>query len=1172
VSVPWSSKGEKVNPVDADELLIIDSSDANPATTNKRVQIGNLPFADFVDGPASSVDTAIAKFDGITGKLIAEAGILIDASDNLTGLTSLQFSDANTTIQQATLDMQYDVATGGNHVLRINNIEAFSFNATEADWNDLNILNMGTIVYGDGVRQTFNPDATNSGFNTGTQPNPDPTVGIAGDIYFNSTTNTFRGYNGTIWDDIGVEVTTWTADHDAAGFDLLNVGGITISNPADTFQYIVTPDAILADRILNLPLLTGTDTLVTEAFIQTLTNKTIDASLNTLSEIDETMQTVDTGVSGTVLTSTGVGLAPTYQSSGSQTPWVSDIDADGFDLQDLSNIEFRTTTLAPGATVQAIWADAGGIILNVPTSDTFLLKIQDTAEYSFSATDLDMNQNGLFDVENIVFAETLGAPTGAPAIYVDPGGMVLNTLTGDDFDFQINDSSEYAFSATQVDFNDNNIVDMGDIFFLTNNQLQWENQGQQSIQYVSGTGFIYRALNSHNHEFRVNNVAEYTFDATTADYNSNSIINATMDGDLNTFVDINETQMNVTVGAAATVLTSNGVGSPPTYQALAGTGDVIGPASATDDAIARFDTATGKLIQNGIVTIDDVANVELIRSLQFVSHTASPGPTIEYIAVVNNDFEINVTTGNTFVLEVNETNEYTFDSTAADFNSNNLIMGASYMQLTSIGTPGNSGAATVGRLFLDSGNLNHLTVRRNDGIDVDLEGGSQTPWTSNIDADGFDLQDLSNIEFRNTTGAPAGTIAYINADAGGMNFNIPSADEFTLSVGGSTRITINTNEINMLGRRIVNSDFYQTNAASPSNSGEVRLGNAETVGWRNAGNTDDVLLTVSAADAFSFSTYATLDAGNLSFGSNFTIVGANSDNQITSTNGTGLRFRVDLGDNFDFQINGATQYTFDSTVAAFNGNNLTGVGFLTLTGAINLNSGQQLTWGGSVDRRIFNDGSGFIFEVLTGDTFDFHINSVSELLISPTAINAPNAAYQENAIPISPIGTQTIWANSGAWISTTTNGATFVSRELPTNDVMISSFNFDDTTSQSAQVQWVPPPNWDAGTIRFRLYWTNAAGLTTETIDFDLAGRAYADSDAIDQVTGTAQNVTDTWLAQNDIQITSYSSAITLIGTPTAGDLVILKLSRDVAADDLTGDAEILGIEIEYSLDAATAT
>jgi hypothetical protein len=42
-----------------------------------------------------------------------------------------------------------------------------------------------------------------------------------------------------------------------------------------------------------------------------------------------------------------------------------------------------------------------------------------------------------------------------------------------------------------------------------------------------------------------------------------------------------------------------------TWQAVSGTGDVVGPSSATDNAIARFDTTTGKLIQNSGVTIDD---------------------------------------------------------------------------------------------------------------------------------------------------------------------------------------------------------------------------------------------------------------------------------------------------------------------------------------------------------------------------------------------------------------------------------------------------------------------------------------------------------------------------------------------------------------------------------------
>lgn len=46
-------------------------------------------------------------------------------------------------------------------------------------------------------------------------------------------------------------------------------------------------------------------------------------------------------------------------------------------------------------------------------------------------------------------------------------------------------------------------------------------------------------------------------------------------------------------------------------------GDVVGPASATDNALARFDTTTGKLIQNSVVTIDDAGNESGINSITF---------------------------------------------------------------------------------------------------------------------------------------------------------------------------------------------------------------------------------------------------------------------------------------------------------------------------------------------------------------------------------------------------------------------------------------------------------------------------------------------------------------------------------------------------------------------------
>jgi hypothetical protein len=51
-------------------------------------------------------------------------------------------------------------------------------------------------------------------------------------------------------------------------------------------------------------------------------------------------------------------------------------------------------------------------------------------------------------------------------------------------------------------------------------------------------------------------------------------------------------------------------------------GDVVGPASATDNAIARFDTTTGKLIQNSVVTIDDNGNESGILSEQFSNGSA----------------------------------------------------------------------------------------------------------------------------------------------------------------------------------------------------------------------------------------------------------------------------------------------------------------------------------------------------------------------------------------------------------------------------------------------------------------------------------------------------------------------------------------------------------------------
>lgn len=47
----------------------------------------------------------------------------------------------------------------------------------------------------------------------------------------------------------------------------------------------------------------------------------------------------------------------------------------------------------------------------------------------------------------------------------------------------------------------------------------------------------------------------------------------------------------------------------------AGAGDVVGPSSATDNAVVRFDTTTGKLIQNSVVTVGDTGAVAGVSTL-----------------------------------------------------------------------------------------------------------------------------------------------------------------------------------------------------------------------------------------------------------------------------------------------------------------------------------------------------------------------------------------------------------------------------------------------------------------------------------------------------------------------------------------------------------------------------
>lgn len=82
------------------------------------------------------------------------------------------------------------------------------------------------------------------------------------------------------------------------------------------------------------------------------------------------------------------------------------------------------------------------------------------------------------------------------------------------------------------------------------------------------------------------------------------------------FVNLNTAKIETLTSTDSSV-TITGTGDSRNLSVPVNPNVVSGPASATDNAVARFDTTTGKLIQNSTVTLDDNGNVESVNAVAF---------------------------------------------------------------------------------------------------------------------------------------------------------------------------------------------------------------------------------------------------------------------------------------------------------------------------------------------------------------------------------------------------------------------------------------------------------------------------------------------------------------------------------------------------------------------------
>ena len=471
-------------------------------------------------------------------------------------------------------------------------------------------------------------------------------------------------------------------------------------------------------------------------------------------------------------------------------------------------------------------------------------------------------------------------------------------------------------------------------------------------------------------------------------------------------------------------------------------GDVVGPASATDNAIARFDTTTGKLIQNSVVTVSDtgdIAGATTITDINYVDFNTAYATTLGVGQLGwdgNNTLGLGMSGGN-IVQEIG-LQSYIYGKATSAITKGQLIK--------KTGANGSSGVITFAPTtanMTNSGDIIGIAAE-----DIALNGFGY-------------IASVGNLRGFNTTGSSAGetwadgdTLYYNPSGNGLMTKTKPSAPNIKVEVavvtnagsGGSGSVVVEIIHGSQLGGT-------DSNVQITSVTGGQLLSYDQTNGyWKNTSLTAGTAISVSAATGGTITvnntgvTSAVAGTGISVSGATgaVTITNTAPDQTVSLTAGTGISVSCTYP-SFTIANTGVTSVTGTSPIVS-SGGATPAISIPQATGSVN-------GFLSSTDWTTFNSkGNGTV-------------TSVSALTLGTTGTDLSSTVANSTTTPVITLNVPTASAaNRGAlssadWttFNNKANAFTYTTNYIPygqgtTTPTQSANLTFDGTT-QTAPIQ-----------------------------------------------------------------------------------------------------------------------